>query len=119
MPCLKAEAKRVARGMSRSRTVRLSSRMGSSHGPRWAMLASRIMTHLRRTTLSAPRETLRALEAEATRRGTSLNTILREAIEEKAAALRTGRLPRVGVARSTDGKGAADLTSEPVAEPPR
>ena len=78
-----------------------------------------VLAFMRRTTLSAPRETLRAVEAEAARRGTSLNTVLREAIEEKAAALRTGRLPRVGVARSTDGKGAAELTSEPAAEPPR
>jgi ABC-type taurine transport system ATPase subunit len=45
-----------------------------------------------------------------------LATVLREAVEEKATALRKGRRPRVGVARSTDGRSAAEITVEPVAE---
>jgi hypothetical protein len=83
------------------------------------MLASRIMTSLRRTTVSAPQAALRTLEAEAERRGVPLTAILREAVEEKAQELRNRRRPRVGVARSTDGRSAADVTAEPVAEEPR
>jgi hypothetical protein len=83
------------------------------------MLASRIMTHFRRTTVSAPQDALRTLEAEAERRQVPLATILREAVEEKAMELRTRRRPRVGVARSVDGRTAADVTAEPVAEEPR
>jgi hypothetical protein len=83
------------------------------------MLASRIMTHLRRTTVSAPQDALRTLEAEAERRRVPLATLLREAVEDKAMELRTRRRPRVGVARSTDGHSAAEVTAEPVAEEPR
>ncbi len=83
------------------------------------MLASRIMTQLRRTTVSAAPATIRTLEAEAQRRRVSLATLLREAVDEKAQSLRSGRRPRVGVARSTDGRSAADVTAEPVAEAPR
>lgn len=83
------------------------------------MLASSIMTQLRRTTVSAPQTTIRTLEAEAQRRQVPLATLLREAVEEKAQALRTRRRPRVGVARSSDGRSAADITAEPVAEEPR
>lgn len=83
------------------------------------MLASRIMTQLRRTTVSAPQAVIRTLEAEAERRSVPLATLLREAVEEKATALRTGRRPRVGVARSTDGRSAAEVTAEPIAEEPR
>ena len=77
------------------------------------------MTQLRRTTVSAPQAALRTLEAEAQRRGASLSTLLREAVEEKAQALRARRRPRGGVARSTDGRSAAEITAEPVAEEPR
>ncbi|MBA3876915.1 MAG: hypothetical protein C0498_08260 [Anaerolinea sp.] len=77
------------------------------------------MTQLRRTTVSASPGAIRTLEAEAQRRSVPLATILREAVEEKAKVLRTGRRPRVGVARSTDGCRAADVTAEPVAEAPR
>lgn len=77
------------------------------------------MTHLRRTTVSAPTEALDTLKAEASRRGVPLTTLLREAVEAKAQALRQARRPRVGVARSTDGRSAADVTAEPVAEAPR
>lgn len=77
------------------------------------------MTQIRRTTVSAPQAAIRTLEAEAGRRGVSLATLLREAVEEKAKVLRERRRPRVGVARSTDGRRAADVTAEPVAEEPR
>lgn len=83
------------------------------------MLASSIMTYLHRTTVSAARSTIQTLEAEAQRRGVPLATLLREAVEEKAQALRTERRPRVGVARSTDGRSAAEVTAEPIAEEPR
>jgi hypothetical protein len=83
------------------------------------MLTSSIMSQLRRTTVSAPRSTLDTLKAEAKRREVPLGTLLREAVEEKADSLRKERRPRVGVARSTDGRSAAELTAEPVAEEPR
>lgn len=86
---------------------------------RIAMLASRAVMQHRRTTLSAPVAALRTLEAEARRRGVPLATILREAVEEKARSLRAQRRPRVGVARSADGRSAAEVTAEPIAEPPR
>jgi len=76
------------------------------------------MVH-RRTTVTAPADVLRTLEAEADRRGVSLATLLREAVEEKARALHLARRPRVGVARSRDGRRAAEVTAEPVAETPR
>lgn len=83
------------------------------------MIASCIMVQTRRTTVTATDESLRTLEAEARRRDVSLATVLREAVEEKAEALRTRRRPSVGLARSTDGLAARDLTSEPVARAPR
>lgn len=83
------------------------------------MLVSNIMTDSRRTTVSAPTSVIRTLEAEAQRRRVPLATLLREAVEEKAAALRRGRRPRVGVARSIDGRSAAEVTAEPIAEEPR
>ena len=76
------------------------------------------MTQLRRTTVSAPGAVLATLEAEAQRRNVPLATLLREAVEEKAQELRTRRRPRVGVARSSDGLSAAEVTAEPVAEEP-
>jgi hypothetical protein len=77
------------------------------------------MMQTKRTTVTAMEESLRILEAEAERRGISLSMVLREAVEEKAEAVRTRRRPRIGIARSTDGRAARDLTSEPVARPPR
>ena len=74
---------------------------------------------LHRTTVSAPPDCLRTLQAEADRRGVSLAIILREAVEEKAQGLREGRRPRVGVARSADGRSAAEVTAEPIAEDAR
>ena len=80
------------------------------------MLASRIMH--RRTTVNARAEALATLEAEARRRDLPLTAVLAEAVEEKAASIRAARRPRVGVARSTDGRTAAQVTGEPVARPP-
>lgn len=76
------------------------------------------VTNIRRTTVAAKRESLATLEAEARRRGISLSTVMAEAIDEKAKALHTARRPRFGVARSTDGLAAAELTGEPIAHPP-
>ena len=80
------------------------------------MLASSIMSELRRTTISVSPGVLQTLAAEAERRGVALAVVLREALEEKARELRSARRPRFGVARSTDGKTAAELTAEPIAE---
>jgi hypothetical protein len=82
------------------------------------MLASSIMS-IRRTTVSASSAALATLEAEAARRGEPVATLLREAVEEKARALRASRRPHVAVAHSTDGASAAEVTAEPFAEEPR
>jgi hypothetical protein len=74
--------------------------------------------NIRRTTVAASRSSLETLEAEARRRGVSLSALMAEAIEEKAMTLHASRRPRLGVARSTDGRSAAELASEPVAHPP-
>jgi predicted DNA-binding ribbon-helix-helix protein len=74
--------------------------------------------NLRRTTVTAKRSSLDTLEAEARRRGVTLTAVLAEAIDEKANALHVSRRPRLGIARSTDGLSAAELTAEPVAHPP-
>jgi hypothetical protein len=77
-----------------------------------------LSTEIRRTTVAAKRSSLETLEAEALRRGVSLSTVMAEAIDEKAMKLHVSHRPRLGVARSTDGLSAAELTSEPVAHPP-
>lgn len=82
------------------------------------MLASCIIMKLKRTTVAASRDSLATLEAEAGRRGVSLSALLAEAVEEKAAAIRAARRPRVGMGRSSDGRSARELASEPVARPP-
>jgi len=46
------------------------------------------------------------------------NEPLREAVEEKARSLRASRRPRTGIARSSDGRSAAEVTAEPIAEDP-
>jgi len=74
------------------------------------------MMHQQRTTVTASTDALRTLQAEAERRGVSLATVLREAVEEKARSLRVARRPRVAVARSTDGRRAGEVTTQPVAE---
>jgi hypothetical protein len=82
------------------------------------MLTSYIMSQLKRTTVAASRDSLATLEAEAQRRGVSLSSLLAEAVEEKAAGIRAARRPRVGMGRSSDGRSARELASEPVARPP-
>lgn len=68
--------------------------------------------------MAAKRASLDTLEAEARRRGVALTAVLAEAVDEKAAALYRARRPRLGLGRSTDGRSAAELTAEPVAETP-
>jgi hypothetical protein len=73
---------------------------------------------MRRVAFSASRDAVARLEAEAARRGVSIDELLAEAVEEKAAAIRASRHARVGLGRSRDGRSAAQLTASPVAEPP-
>ena len=77
-----------------------------------------IMHKMRRTTMTARAESLATLEAEARRRGVSLATIFAEAVDEKAASIRTARRPRTGLGRSTDGRSAAEVTAEAIARRP-
>jgi hypothetical protein len=86
------------------------------------MLESSTMNHatsapIRRTTVAASRSSLDTLEAEARRRGVTLTAVLSEAIDEKAQALHAARRPRLGIARSTDGLSAAEVTANPIAHP--
>lgn len=73
---------------------------------------------IRRTTVAARRSSLDTLEAEARRRGVTLTAVLAEAIDEKAQTLHESRRPRFGVARSADGRSAAEVTADPIAHPP-
>ncbi|MGI8945801.1 MAG: hypothetical protein ACR2GL_06135 [Thermoleophilaceae bacterium] len=73
---------------------------------------------MKRTTVTANRDALATLEAEAQRRGAPLTAVLAEAVEEKAASVRAARRPRLGRGRSTDGRRAAETTADPVAQPP-
>jgi hypothetical protein len=73
----------------------------------------------RRTTVSADAEALATLERDAQRRGTSLSTVLAEAVEEKADAIKRAHRPRLGLGRSSDGRSAVETATEPVAHPPR
>jgi hypothetical protein len=82
------------------------------------MLASRIMTQ-RRTTVLVDEAALATLTFEAKRRNVPLAELLREAVDEKVVSLRTARRPHVGVARSIDGRRAADVTVDPIANDPR
>lgn len=82
------------------------------------MLASPIMVQ-RRTTVLVDEDALATLGFEAKRRSVPLAELLREAIDDKVLTLRTDRRPRVGVARSSDGRSAADMTGDPVADDPR
>ena len=67
----------------------------------------------RRTTVLVDEDALATLGFEAKRRSVPLAEVLREAIDDKVVSLRTTRRPRVGVARSSDGRSAADVTGEP------
>ena len=73
----------------------------------------------RRTAVLVDEGALATLGFEAKRRSVPLAEVLREAIDDKVVSLRTTRRPRVGVARSSDGRSAADVTGEPVADEPR
>jgi hypothetical protein len=73
---------------------------------------------MRRTTVAADHDALDTLEAEARRRGVPLTAVLAEAVEDKAASIRAARRPRVGLGRSSDGRSAAEVTAQPIAEPP-
>ena len=73
----------------------------------------------RRTTVSANPEDLATLENEARRRGSSLSSVLAEAVEEKAIAIKRAHRPRLGLGRSTEGASAVQTATEPVARPPR
>ena len=81
-------------------------------------LKSCIVNQTRRTTVAAKRSSLDTLEAEAHRRGVALTVVLAEAVDDKAASLHRARRPRLGVGRSIDRLSAAQVTTEPVAEPP-
>ena len=82
------------------------------------MLSSRIMKQ-RRTTVMVDEDALDTLGFEAKRRNVALAEVLREAIDAKVKSLRSARRPHVGVARSNDGRSAAELTGDPVADDPR
>jgi hypothetical protein len=88
------------------------------------MLKSSIMNQTsataatRRTTVAAKCSSLDTLQAEARRRGVTLTAVLAEAIDEKAQALHAARRPRLGIARSTDGLSAAEVTANPIAHRP-
>lgn len=58
------------------------------------------------------------LRLEAKRRNVTLAEIVREAVDAWVAELRSGRRRRIGVARSTDGRSAAEVSAEPIAESP-
>jgi hypothetical protein len=81
------------------------------------VIASCIMN--RRTTISADTEALATLEGEARRRGASLSAVVAEAVAEKATAIKRAHRPRLGLGRSSDGRGAADTATRPVARPPK
>ena len=83
------------------------------------MLASCITMQRRRTTVTSDASELATLEAEARRRGVSLSMVLEEAVAEKARAIRAARRPRLALARSSDGRSAAEVTADPIARPPR
>lgn len=76
------------------------------------------MDESKRTTVTADRDDLDTLAAEAERRGVAFTDLAREAIADKAAEIRRRRRPSVGVARSDDGRSAAEVASEPVSRPP-
>ncbi len=54
---------------------------------------------MKRTTVSADPDDLATLEYEAKRRGVSLTHVLREAVAEYAAEVRSSHLPSFGIAR--------------------
>lgn len=76
------------------------------------------MHRMQRTTVALPTFALATLRAEAVRRGVPLAALVAEAVDEKAAAIRGARRPRVALGSSRDGRSAAEVTAAPVARPP-
>ena len=64
---------------------------------------------MKRTTVSADPDDLTTLEYEAKRRGVSLTHVLREAVAQYAAQVRTARKPHFGI-----GRGGPDLSQASV-----
>jgi hypothetical protein len=64
---------------------------------------------MKRTTVSADPDDLATLEYEAKLRGVSLTSILREAVAEYAAEVRSSHLPHFGI-----GRGGPDLSQASV-----
>lgn len=74
---------------------------------------------MKRTTVTAADDDLAVLAGEARRRGTSLATLLGEAVAEKATRIRRGRHPRVDTFHADVGIAAAmeDDEDGPAATP--
>jgi len=85
-------------------------------GPR--LLALRIVNAGRRITVSASEESVRTQETEASPRDVPGTAVVRDAVDQNAHAIRAAGRPQVGLARSIDGRAAAELTAEPIAEEP-
>jgi hypothetical protein len=64
---------------------------------------------MKRTTVSADSDDMAVIEYEAKRRGVSVTLVLREAVTEYAAGIRTTRMPSFGI-----GHGGPDLSQETV-----
>jgi hypothetical protein len=65
-----------------------------------------------RTTITAHRDDLDTLRAEARRRQTSLSRLLQELIAKKAAELRAARPPKLGIGHSGRGVGRESTDDE-------
>jgi hypothetical protein len=61
---------------------------------------------MRRVVLKLSDDALAPLESEARRRGVPLDALLSEAIDDKAANIRSRIRPRVGIGHSSDGLAA-------------
>lgn len=66
----------------------------------------------KRTTVSADADDLATIEYEAHRRGVPVSRVLREAVMEYAAQIRTTRKPRFGVAQGGEGVAQASVDDE-------
>jgi hypothetical protein len=67
---------------------------------------------VKRTTVSADPDDLAILEYEAKRRGVSLTHVLREAVAQYAAEVRTARKPSFGIGRGDPGLSQASVDDE-------
>jgi len=70
---------------------------------------------MQRTTFQAEADDLTALRDEARRRHTSVAQLIREIVAAKAAALRSARIPHVGIGSS--GQGVSGASTEDEASP--